>query len=209
MKRESLRKYLELRRYLYFFMGKSLYSVASIRLLEEARENGVFRELKKIEFPGCNLISDFLDGEIDLKKLEDEYIRLFASPKGVLVPAWESVYRSRESIIFDEHTLDVREFYAKFNIANSDKSLPDDHLGYELEFISYLIGKTIEELDRGDYKFYLKAQEEFLNKHILSYIEEFTYRLIVETELDFYKGIGLFLSEYLRLDNQILSELIS
>lgn len=208
MNRESLKKNLELRRYIYFFMGRSLYSIPTERFFEEARENGVFRELKSMEFPGTNLISDFIDEKIEIDLLEEEYNRLFLNPNGVLVAPWESVYRSKESIILDEHTLEVRRFYSRYNLSKVEKTHPDDHLGYELEFMSYLIGRSIEEIETAKFKDYLKGQDEFLNQHLLKWVEDFTYRLIVETESNFYKGIGLFLSEYLKLDGEILRDIL-
>lgn len=80
----------------------------------------------------------------DLAAVEQDYLRLFVGLGTPLAPPWESAWANDARLIFQAETLDVRYWYRSAGLqVGALHREPDDHLGYELEFIGLL-------LERGD-----------------------------------------------------------
>ena len=62
-----------------------------------------------------------------------QIMRAFSSSAKVLTPP-ESVYFSEERLVFQEETLQVREWYRRFDLQSVKLHEPDDHVGLELTF---------------------------------------------------------------------------
>jgi TorA maturation chaperone TorD len=135
---------------------------------------------------------------------EEVYDRTYKDYMVILVgtsmpkaPPWESVYRSEEGLLFQQETADVRAWYRRFGkeIVNRGKE-PDDHIGYELEFVSFLTEEMIAASDADDrekLEEFSQARAEFLEKHLLAWGLEWCKRAQAFSESDFYKGIALYL----------------
>ncbi len=149
----------------------------------------------------------------DIKKLREDYNALFVGPGHLQAPPWESVYLSEERIIFDEHTLSVREFYKDWGVStNRVNKEPDDHIGFQMEFMSILSDKGIDAIENNNLdklEKVLTAQNEFLELHTLLWLDQFSKNVIDKSQTDFFKGLGLFLSEYIKMDKELLMDLIS
>lgn len=216
----ELKDILLTRQWLYDFLGKSFYTSPDIHKLKNTSEIGFFQKLLNIE-ENCEdicLLSDFISNitnisEEEIDNLNFEYNRLFIGPGHLPAPPWESVYRSREKIILDEHTLAVRKFYKKWQIVTQNKNKdPDDHIGFELEFISILIGKSIKALEDSNMEYLystLQGQRDFLISHLLIWVDEFSKKLAGGTEHPFYKGLALFTPKYLKMDKELLDDIVS
>jgi TorA maturation chaperone TorD len=154
---------------------------------------------------GCRMMDEELKAQENLEayeaKLRQDYTRLFIGPGEIKAPPWESVYRSRERLLFGEETLAVRKFYQSFGV--SIKNLyrePDDHLSLELEFMSWLCGKALEELPGGEWKRYLEGQEKFLREHLLEWVPAFTKDMENNAETAFFRGLASFTRGFLLQD---------
>lgn len=218
----DLKNILSTRQWLYDFLGQSFYMELKLNELKKICDINIFAELVDDEGNsegwGVKILSDFFKGvlnltEKDIHKLNLEYNRLFVGPGHVPVPPWESVYISKEKIIFDEHTLAVREFYKRWDVntkrINKD---PDDHIGFELEFMSILSSRSLRALEENnieDLNNTILGQKEFLEKHLLLWIDEFADNLLRNTNEEFYIGLGLFTLEYLKMDGELLRDIIS
>ena len=94
-----------------------------------------------------------------------------------------------------DETIDVRKRYLEAGMAVKELySIPDDHIGIELEFIYYLTQKIIDLFEQGEREeasrlFELRSG--FLREHMSSWIPLFTDRILESTEEDFYKGAAL------------------
>ena len=130
----------------YGFLSKAFYEEPHADLMEALVDGDLFSEwpLSHTEPAtafGLSLMQDFRtqwNREL-LPDLRWDYTRLFIGPGHVLAPPWESVYRSRERLLFDQATLDVRQAYARFGLqAPRLNHEPDDHLGLELAFMFHL-----------------------------------------------------------------------
>ena len=147
------------------------------------------------------------DGE-KIIQLNEEYNRLFIGPNALPAPLWESVYLSREHLLFDEVTLEVRNCYRQYGLSFiRESNEPDDHIVIELEFLSYLIQKTLESDNVASKQKLLEDQYSFLTNHLLKWCPIFCETLSKSTSFDLYKGAALLLAEYLHFENEFIPAL--
>lgn len=70
----------------------------------------------------------------------DDALRLFGALGRPLAEPHESVWLSREHLLFEEQTLQVRACYRRYGLALVREGRePDDHIGFELLFMSRLL----------------------------------------------------------------------
>lgn len=216
----DLQDILKTRLWFYDFLGKSFYMEPELSRLKEVSDLKIFDQLQddEVQNEGLTLLKSFYENipqitNEEFNSLKEEYSRLFVGPDHLPAPPWESVYLSKERIIFDEHTLAVREFYKKWGVSTQNKNKePDDHIGFELEFMSILIDKSLTALNEDDLdslKNTLEGQKEFLETHLLVWIEEFADKLVKNTEHSLFKGLGLFVQEYVSMDYELLQDLLT
>ncbi|MFP7296574.1 molecular chaperone [Neobacillus niacini] len=141
-----------------------------------------------------------------IKLLKEEYNRLFIGPNPLPAPLWESVYLSREYLLFEEVTLEVRNCYRQYGLSFiRESNEPDDHIVIELEFLSYLIQKILDCEDVETRKLLLDDHYSFLNNHLLKWCLTFCELLSKSTSFSLYQGAALLLEEYINLENEIIS----
>ena len=119
---------------------------------------------------------------------------LFEGPDHVLACPYESVYLSEEHLTFERQTLDVRAFYHRFSVqAPSLGKEPDDHIGLELSFISHLCVLGLDAIESGDADAetaIIASIGDFLDQHLLRWVENCLDRVIEHATTDFYRGLG-------------------
>ncbi len=193
---------------LFELLGKILYTFPDETWLdpildEELYVEAPFAQKHDDVLQGLSLLREFShqykigDRKGIIKDLKAEYTRLFDHTEKIPVAPWESVYLSKDHLLFQEQVLKVRNWYRTYNLAiiNLHKE-PDDHIGLELAFIAHLARLIVhaaknnekDELDR-----LLTAQRKFLNEHVLKWIPTWCDLMLVYAESDFYKGIVLVL----------------
>ena len=132
------------------------------------------------------------------EELSVEFARLFLGPiKPVAIP-YASYYLSESRLLNTEETLEVRRKYLESGMAIKELfSVPDDHIGIELEFLCYLTSEIICAQEVGDQERVraLKiARDEFANGHFLRWVPVFADRLVTDSGGDeFFKGAALLL----------------
>ena len=90
--------------------------------------NDVSKGLTLLQKWSAENSGDLLSQNFD--DLQTDYARLFIGPAKVLTPPWESVYFSEERLVFQEETLQVREWYRRFDLQSVKlHAEPDDHVG--------------------------------------------------------------------------------
>ncbi len=89
-------------------------------------------------------------GASDFEALHWDFTRLFIGPESPPAPPWESVYVSRDKLLFQESTLNVKTFYQQngFHLPETEYEAAD-HIGYELDFLWKLSEQASQELDRN------------------------------------------------------------
>ena len=145
-------------------------------------------------------------------RVKNEYTVLFIGPAKLIAPPWESVYRNKQEMLFQESTLAVREFYRKFNMLPENYlRVPDDGLALELHFMAKLSQKALDALqgDRLDWlKYYLQGQNIFLANHLLVWIPMFLERMAGAATDYLYPQMCLILDDFLKKDKKVVEELL-
>jgi TorA maturation chaperone TorD len=123
--------------------------------------------------------------------MKEDYLTLFTGTGNPLAPPYESVYRSREHLMFDKQTLEVREFYNAYGWESKFKGkIPDDHLGVELLFLTLMIEKYLE-FDDSVCETEMKSEiRRFIDLHILSWVPRWNDHIQEHSKTLGYKGIG-------------------
>lgn len=148
-----------------------------------------------------------------LNDLTDEYTRLFLGPTKLPAPPWESVYVSKEPLLFQESTLAVRRCYLKYGVIPQNyPHEADDHLALELDFMANLSELTQNALEQADIDKMLEILEDqkaFLDDHLLRWVPLFAEKLDASGNTRMYGNLAHILREFLKLDRQTLQEIIS
>jgi TorA maturation chaperone TorD len=123
--------------------------------------------------------------------MKEDYIALFDGRSGSHAPPYESVYRSKDHLMFDLQTYEVRDFYRSYGWESKFKNkIPDDHLSIELLFLTILIEKYLE-LD--DHVCHIEMKNEiirYINQHLLSWIPKWNEHIQQHASTLGYKGVG-------------------
>ena len=168
--------------------------------LEENLFGNLTEYLKQV-CPDAVRFSSNMESSIHNYTNEDlsvEYARLFVGPFELLAPPYGSVYLDDGGRVMGDSTMKVIEAYQKEGLSKNDdfKDLPD-HIAVEMEFMSYLIFKEREALEKSDpdaAKEYADKREDFLNNSIRPWVPQFCSRIKQGTENGFYQSLAECLS---------------
>ena len=150
--------------------------------------------------------------ECSLEELRKDYIQLYIGPGRMEVPPWESVYRNDERRLFDTHTLQVRETYARHGMEFVRKNkTPEDHIAIELEFMRLLTERLLqacEIVDEDAERILVEEQLKFLKEHVLVWIPQFIDLSQKHAQTAFYEGLAGVLGGFLHWDVDMLVQLM-
>ena len=220
--KEIMEVLLANRLFLYSLMHKLFGGEPDQNLLEILTSNStceayglLSEEENDVMARACRFLSELTD-DIQkpeyLDRVKNEYTVLFIGPAKLVAPPWESVYRNKQEMLFQESTLAVREFYRKFNmLPEGYPRIPDDGLALELHFMAKLAQKSLDALngDRLDWlKYYLQGQNIFLANHLLVWIPMFVERMANATTDYLYPQMCLILDDFLKKDKKVVEELL-
>jgi TorA maturation chaperone TorD len=169
-----------------------------------------------------------------LDAVGEEYMRLMVGPRALVAPPWESVYVGRDGTLFQDVTLQVRETYRKQGLLPEHyPHEADDHLALELHYMEHMAGLSMEAADaegeadaavsegaksaegaddaggavetEGSEYALLKDQLDFLNDHLLRWVDEFAKGIQRSKTHYLYPQAALFLAEFLHQDAAYLN----
>lgn len=187
-------------------LGKVFYTYPERPWLQSLIDDSIFEEVpfggeETNTIAGLTLLRDWSEStnmgmsDDEFAELLADYTRLFIGPSKVVAPPWESVYVSYSALTFQEETLDVRRWYARFGLQIEKlHQEPDDHIGLELEFMAHLArsaATAIAEEDPGNFNKLILAQREFACKHLLKWGQVFCRKVETEARTNFYRGIAV------------------
>ncbi len=127
------------------------------------------------------------------------YHRLFTNPDPP-VPVWESLWRSREKILFTECTREVRALYHSCGFTMTPPGEAEDFLGYELVFAGTLFDAACAGSDKS---VLAEVFHSFLDAHLLPWAPECLCSLERATDNPFWRA--LFASCRTVLDSLVVS----
>ena len=173
----------------YNLLSRVFMGEVDARFLRELRTECFYETLKDT---GINLGDRFLNQQEDklLEALAVEYARLFIVP-GVSISPYESVHI--EQMHYGEKAQQVASFYQKCGMKIVDETLMPDHIGLELELMSYLKQRQFEAGEQGNEDGVLKWTElaqEFMSAHPGKWAEEFFSSVQQESLDPFYKQMA-------------------
>ena len=126
-----------------------------------------------------------------------EFARLFIGPNNPPAVPYASFYLSESKTIMSDVTIDIRKKYLEAGMAVHELySIPDDHIGIELEFLQYLTERIIELFEKGQREEASNLNEmrdEFLKGHFSKWAPHFSDNIITSTNDDFYHGAAIML----------------
>nr|MBN1228998.1 molecular chaperone TorD family protein [Anaerolineae bacterium] len=144
--------------------------------------------------------------------LRDDFRQLYIGPGPMTAPPWESVYRNEDHLLFDAHTLEVREFYARHGMEFVHKNeTPEDSMTIEMEFMRIMTERQIIAFENGDpraERILIEEQLAFLRQHLLAWTPHFAKLTRAKAHTAFYSGLVDVLEAFLKWDAAVLKELL-
>lgn len=136
--------------------------------------------------------------------LRGDYARLFQVPGDAYVHPWESPYVGKESMLFQESTLDVRSFYheAGFKL-QSEKHFPDDHIAAMMDYLGRMRQRAYEAYADGEDEeaaCVLATSRDFVEKHVLSWVDAFASKVIENDAHAYYAAFAGAMAALARFD---------
>lgn len=199
-------------------LGMALYQPPAAELLASMGAGGLLAEWP-LQHDGPDfaharaLMADYLSGGEPAAlapALRADFIALFVGPDHVAAPPWESVYLSRDHLLFDVQTLQVRQDYARFGLEIPRLNRePDDHISFELLFVAHLLDLSAQAAARGENGEALRclaAARDFIARHPRRWVDEFAARLEQHAGTGFYRGMGRLLAGSLAALEERLNE---
>lgn len=185
----------------YYLQGIHHISVEQVSEIQ----NGIDGGIPLVE-EACQIVTDSLLADQDtLMFATFDYNRLFIGPDKVLVPLYESAYRSSRRLLMQEQTLQVRKFYQQMGIENKQEgSLPDDHLGLELEFICYLLHQMLQSQEQS--AMFYDRYCEFMTEHVLQWAITHTEQVMMHSRTPLCKEMAMMLKGILEHEQLIVRE---
>lgn len=146
------------------------------------------------------------------EELQSDYTRLLQVPGESYVHPWESPYIGKETMIFQESTLDVRSFYhdAGFKLA-AEKHFPDDHIGAMMDYLAQQAMAAYDAFADGDDAAaarLLAVQREFLQKHVLTWVDAFASKMVANDPRGYYGSFAAAMAAFAHADEAWLGPVI-
>ena len=150
-----------------------------------------------------NYLKGINNWEVFLEETNIEYTRLFEGPGQHPAPPFASFYLG-DGTVMGAPAVAVRQEYIKWNLAPIlIGKIPDDHIALELTFMSYLANEAYLALSKNNNSLLyvlLKTQEEFLNKHLISWALQFCSNIISASTMNFFKNLTSLTKIYIETD---------
>lgn len=194
----------------YKFLASLYISEPSDEMIDQILGDSFLENLAQID-ASAKQLQDFaasFHGSCDDLRLE--YDSLFVVPMAQYVKPYESAYR--DGLTGDGITRTVRQYYRSVggDVTVAYGDLPD-HLGAELDFMFFLCENEKRCWQSGngeEARQHLKAQKDFLEKHLLTWITDLCQEIERKTESGFYKALAGFTNRFITADVGNITELL-
>lgn len=196
----------ETRALTYSFLSHAFLEEVTIGFLEQlaAHPPVLEGELSRFaaELPSADLATVRTDVVADFSAL---FLGMSANP----VSPYESVYTSSKRIMMQEARDQVVETYRAEGFRRSNGvNLPEDHIGFELEFMACLCRKEAAALAAADAAAAgaaFIAQQAFLSDHLLAWVPQFCDDVKRHARTGFFRGLAETMQEFLAFEKTSLS----
>ncbi len=129
----------------------------------------------------------------------------------VLAPPYESVFTSKGQLLMQDSRDKAVAYYRSEGLdLPSDNTTPEDHLGFELQFVACLIersDKALRESDGARFEDLVLKQRGFLKYHQENWLPAFCDAIDEHCQTDFYRGVAQLTRGYLLCEREVLDRL--
>lgn len=136
----------------------------------------------------------------------EEYQRLFIGPDEILAPLWESVYKTKDKLLFGEIELEIRRYYNSIGLDVKENE-PADYLPLQLSFMSRLCdiddNNNLVNINEN-----LIKQWKFLKEHLLAWISSWEEDVNQNTEMQLWAGFAQMTKGWLENDLDEIEKVI-
>jgi len=136
----------------------------------------------------------------------EEYQRLFIGPDEILAPLWESVYKTKDKLLFGEIELEIRRYYNSIGLDVKENE-PADYLPLQLSFMSRLCdiddNNNLVNINEN-----LIKQWKFLKEHLLAWISSWEADVNQNTEIQIWTGFAQMTKGWLENDFDEIEKVI-
>lgn len=137
-----------------------------------------------------------------LDELAADYAAIYLNHAFSVSP-YESPWLDEDGLMRQEPMFKVKEIYKRFHLEASDwKNRSEDHLVLELQFLAHLL-----KLDQDNQT--LAEMANFLDEHLLRWLDKFAKRVAGRCYTPFYAGLVLLTSAYVDEVRDILAEILA
>jgi putative dimethyl sulfoxide reductase chaperone len=182
---------------LLYFSGTMIMFDPSQECIHDFWTKGILKSLPvtsenpRFLLAASQLRQSVKDASDNIKIMRKDFLDLFAGTGSPLAPPYESVYKSKDHLMFDKQTAEVREFYNSYGWESKFKgNIPDDHLGIEMLFLTLMIEKYLEFEDKTCEDEMKNEIRRFIDNHLLSWIPQWNLHIQEHSQTLGYKGIG-------------------
>jgi TorA maturation chaperone TorD len=217
--RKILTRYSENRSRFYSFLSELYLQSPDEKFLEKltSKISEIDQGIDGVLVKNVMILRDALNSS-DCKELAQrltiEYTRLlrgikkgYGSP-----PPYESLLKG-EDRVFGKVTREVMMIYQKTGFGTIDqKTGPQDHIGAELKFMSFLCQKESEAWrtdNIAEAKRYLETEKAFLNNHLLFLVSKFTEVIRIDAKEKFYIDAATLTKNYTAMDSENIGYLLT
>lgn len=204
---------------LYRFLGRLFELEVDQTLLDQLADMAFPSECGEEDLDqGYQMLGQYLQhqGSDSVNDLAVDYARVFLGAGIVDNEAaypYESVYTSPKRLIMQDARDQVLAAYRAKGLNITERlDIPEDHIAIEFEFMALLCQETREAVATQDWSVVsvcLKEQMDFLTAHLLNWVPAFCSDIEKYAGTEFYKAVAKITSSYLRLERNILEDMIA
>ncbi|MEC4273723.1 molecular chaperone TorD family protein [Adlercreutzia sp. R25] len=147
------------------------------------------------------------------QELAVDYARVFlgaGSYDRILAPPYESVFTSEERILMQDARDGAVTYYRRAGLdLPADNTTPEDHLGFELQFVAALAERANEALDGGDKAVLAETMalaRSFFARHQQNWLSALCDAVDEFAETDFYRGVARMTRGYVESEAAFFDE---
>lgn len=148
------------------------------------------------------------------QELACDYARVFLGAgtyDAITAPPYESVYTSPERLLMQDARDQVVACYRAQDLdLPADNTTPEDHAGYEFQFMATLIERANEALEAGNSERFAElvaAQRAFYRDHLAVWVPELANDVERFSTTGFYQGVACLLRGLMNSEADVLADL--
>ncbi len=126
-------------------------------------------------------------------------------------PPYESVYTSEERLLMQDARDGALRYYRAEGLdLPSDNTTPEDHIGFEMQFMATLIERMAAALEEGNVERFdglVATQRGFFNDHLANWLPAFADDIDTFCRTDFYHGVADLVRGLLAEERAVLDDL--